>query len=120
MKRNTICGIFIVGLVHSLKVLQCNSGGLGRDDAFTDLKYIGSPGWPTPLGKAFNCEWDLTVNKYDRGKFLKISFIDFKTDCTKRSRIWLKEGGRQIFMRSCGEREIKDYISRSGRVTVGV
>ena len=62
----------------------------------------------------------MTVNKYARGKFLKLSFIDFKTDCSKRNRLWVKEGGRTKFTKVCGKREIPDYISRLGRVTVGL
>lgn len=120
MWKLVVCINGIFGQIKELKVLQCNSGGKGNDDVFEDIKYIGSPGWPTPLEQPFNCEWELTVNKYARGKFLKLSFIDFKTDCTKRNRLWVKEGGRTKFTKVCGKREIPDYISRLGRVTVGL
>ena len=51
---------------------------------------------------------------------IKLSFIDFKTDCTKRSRLWVKEGGKTKLMKHCGKKEIPDYISRGGRVSVGI
>lgn len=50
----------------------------------------------------------------------KLSFIDFKTSCTKRDRLWVKEGGKTKLMKHCGNKEIPDFISRGGRVSVGI
>ena len=82
---------------------------------------MGTFGWPVPIDEAFECEWSIDLANGEEGKFLKISFIDYKHNCKsgKRNRLWLKENGIQKLMRFCGKIEIPDYIAKSGSVTIG-
>lgn len=117
---------FLIGILNvvnaekklNVTVLECDSSQRGYDDAYEEIKYLGTPKWPKPLVFPFSCEWEIEVNKYERGNYLKISFIDFNTDCSKRNRLILKEGGRIKVEKVCGKREITDFIARSGRVTI--
>lgn len=70
----------------------------------------------------YECAWDLSVDPWEAKEYpmLKIVIIDLKTDCSKRSRVWITEGGQKRGTYTCGRQPIQEYIARSGKVTVGV
>merc|ERR1712176_528320 len=51
---------------------------------------------------------------------IKVHIVDFKSDCSKRSKVWIKEGGQIRGTWTCGKQPIPEYIARSGKVTVGL
>jgi hypothetical protein len=51
---------------------------------------------------------------------IKVSVVDFQTDCSQRSRIWFEEGGKLIATYYCGKKKIQDYIATSGKITIGL
>lgn len=109
--------------VEAIYVVGCNSSGRNGDVAFNEpLKYVGTPGWPGPMEGPYECAWDLSVDPWEAKEYpmLKIVIIDLKTDCSKRSRVWITEGGQKRGTYTCGRQPIQEYIARSGKVTVGV
>ena len=49
-----------------------------------------------------------------------LQFVDFQTDCTQRSRVWITEYGKQQAFYYCGRDKIDNYVSKSGKVTIGL
>ena len=49
-----------------------------------------------------------------------LQFVDFQTDCSQRSRVWVTEYGKQQAFHYCGRNAINNYVSKSGKVTVGL
>ena len=47
-----------------------------------------------------------------------LQFVDFQTDCTQRSRVWITEYGKQQAFHYCGRNKINNYLSKSGRVVL--
>ena len=81
---------------------------------------MGTFGWPVPIDEAFECEWSIDLANGEEGKFLKISFIDYKHNCKsgKRNRLWLKENGyKELFMATYAiylREEARNWLQEKG------
>merc|ERR1712035_296636 len=68
-------------------LLSCDNSGKATGVATSEIQYIGTFNWPKPLNNPFRCNYKLDISAHEPGSFLKLSFIDFKTDCSERSRM---------------------------------
>ena len=62
----------------------------------------------------------IAIDATETKPFILISFINFETDCTQRSRVYIMEGGKQQVIYYCGRKQIKNYISKTGKASVGI
>ena len=83
---------------------------------------MGTPGWPGLMEGPYNCLFDISVDPWEANDYpmLRVVIADLKTDCSKRSRVWIEEGGQKQGIYTCGKHPIKEYIARSGKVSIGV
>jgi len=118
----TIVALLVTN-VDAIYILGCNSSGKNGDVAFHDpLKYIGTPGWPGMMEGPYNCYWEISVDPWEAKEYpmLKVSIIDLKSDCSKRSRVWIVEDGKQKGLYTCAQNPMPVYLARSGKVSVGL
>ena len=52
-------------------------------------------------------------------QIIKISFLEFKTNCSKRNRLWITDKGQRVAYYTCGKEPLPDYYATSGKISIG-